>query len=82
YIGGHALAAICQVLAREYRSKSSGFPDLCLWNSVTEKVMFVEVKGPKDKLSDSQRDWIDILLTNGLSVEVCLVREGDARDHE
>ncbi|KAJ2735667.1 hypothetical protein IW152_001444 [Coemansia sp. BCRC 34962] len=82
YIGGYGLAAICKVLAREYRSKSSGFPDLCLWNSVTEKVMFVEVKGPKDKLSDSQRDWIDILISNGVSVEVCLVREGDARDHE
>ncbi|KAJ2862695.1 hypothetical protein GGH94_004109 [Coemansia aciculifera] len=82
YIGGHGLAAICKVLAREYRSKSSGFPDLCLWNSVTENVMFVEVKGPKDKLSDSQRDWVDILLSNGISVEVCLVREGDARDHE
>ncbi|KAJ1824002.1 hypothetical protein GGH91_000050 [Coemansia sp. RSA 2671] len=82
YIGGYGLAAICKVLAREYRSKSSGFPDLCLWNSVTEKVMFVEVKGPKDKLSDSQRDWIDILVSNGISVEVCLVREGDARDHE
>ncbi|KAJ2835795.1 hypothetical protein FBU31_001530 [Coemansia sp. 'formosensis'] len=82
YIGGYALAAICKVLAREYRSKSSGFPDLCLWNSATEKVMFVEVKGPNDKLSDSQRDWIDILITNDISVEVCLVRHGDARDHE
>ncbi|KAJ2743157.1 hypothetical protein GGI20_003960 [Coemansia sp. BCRC 34301] len=82
YIGGQALVAICKVLAREYRSKSSGFPDLCLWNSATEKVMFVEVKGPNDTLSDSQRDWIDILLSNGIGVEVCLVREGDARDHE
>ncbi|KAJ2472666.1 hypothetical protein GGI02_001429 [Coemansia sp. RSA 2322] len=82
YIGGQGLAALCQVLAREYSSKSSGFPDLCLWNNDTEKVLFVEVKGPNDKLSDSQRDWIDILLGSGIEVEVCLVREGDARDHE
>ncbi|KAJ2889463.1 hypothetical protein GGI21_006562, partial [Coemansia aciculifera] len=82
YIGGKGLAAVCRVLAREYRSKSSGFPDLCLWRSDKEKVMFVEVKGPNDTLSDSQRDWIDILVRNGIDVEVCLVREGDARDHD
>ncbi|KAJ2849620.1 hypothetical protein GGI22_005505 [Coemansia erecta] len=76
YIGGKGLEAICRVLAKEYRLKSSGFPDLCLWDKNTEKVKFVEVKGPKDRLSDSQRDWIDILLKSGIDVEVCLVREG------
>ncbi|KAJ2092212.1 hypothetical protein IW138_001279 [Coemansia sp. RSA 986] len=76
YMGGKGLEAICRVLAKEYRLKSSGFPDLCLWNKNTKKVMFVEVKSPKDKLSDMQRDWIDILLKNGIEVELCLVREG------
>ncbi|KAI7827339.1 VRR-NUC domain-containing protein [Kickxella alabastrina] len=70
------------VMAKEYRIKSSGFPDLCMWNPVTKKIMFAEVKGPKDKLSETQRDWIDILLSNDIAVEVCLVREGDSRDHE
>ncbi|KAJ2310564.1 hypothetical protein IWW54_003127, partial [Coemansia sp. RSA 2705] len=65
-----------------YRLKRSGFPDLCLWNEKTGQVMFAEVKGPKDKLSETQRDWLDILVTNHIDVEVCLVREGDARDVE
>ncbi|KAJ2547267.1 hypothetical protein EV175_005291 [Coemansia sp. RSA 1933] len=69
YIGGKGLEAICRVLAKEYRLKSSGFPDLCLWNKDTKEVMFVEVKGPKDRLSESQRDWIDILLRSGIAVE-------------
>ncbi|KAI8325078.1 hypothetical protein GQ54DRAFT_255337 [Martensiomyces pterosporus] len=80
-IGGKGLATICKVLAKEYRLKSSGFPDLCLWNSTTKKVLFAEVKGPNDKLSEAQRDWIDILLSSGIDVELCLVREGDARDY-
>ncbi|KAJ2369974.1 hypothetical protein H4S01_000678 [Coemansia sp. RSA 2610] len=82
HMGGKRLAAICRVLATEYRLKRSGFPDLCLWNEKTGQVMFAEVKGPKDKLSETQCDWLDILVTNHIDVEVCLVREGDARDVE
>jgi Fanconi-associated nuclease 1 len=35
----------------------------------------VEVKGPRDRLSEQQRAWIVILLNAGLSVEVCKVLE-------
>ncbi|PIA13903.1 hypothetical protein COEREDRAFT_48057 [Coemansia reversa NRRL 1564] len=82
HIGGVRLAAICRVLASEYRLKRSGFPDLCLWSTELDNIMFVEVKGPKDKLSETQRDWLDILTTNNIDVEVCHVRDGDARDFE
>ncbi|KAJ2806737.1 hypothetical protein H4R20_001575 [Coemansia guatemalensis] len=82
HIGGVRLAAICRVLASEYRLKRSGFPDLCMWSTELNNIMFVEVKGPKDKLSETQRDWLDILTTNNIDVEVCHVREGDARDFE
>ncbi|KAJ2781072.1 hypothetical protein GGI15_003334 [Coemansia interrupta] len=81
-LGGRRLSAICSVLAKEYSVKSSGFPDLCLWKPGTPEIMFAEVKGPNDKLSETQRDWIDILIEIGVDVEVCLVREGDARDFE
>ncbi|KAJ2778476.1 hypothetical protein H4R18_004574 [Coemansia javaensis] len=74
-LGGKGLVAICRVLAAEYRLKKSGFPDLCLWNAEAGRVLFVEVKGPNDKLSDTQRDWLDILLASGIGAEVCLVRE-------
>ncbi|KAJ2352453.1 hypothetical protein GGF43_003749 [Coemansia sp. RSA 2618] len=82
YMGGKRLAAICRVLATEYRLKRSGFPDLCLWNEETGKVLFAEVKGPNDKLSETQQDWLDILIANDVDVEVCHVRDGDARDAE
>ncbi|KAJ2606590.1 hypothetical protein H4R99_000224 [Coemansia sp. RSA 1722] len=82
YLGGERLGAICDVLAKEYSVKSSGFPDLCMWNPATREILFAEVKGPTDRLSETQRDWIDILLGIGIDVEVCLVRQGDARDFE
>ena len=33
----------------------------------------VEVKGPNDRLSDSQVAWIDVLVRAGAEVEVCRV---------
>lgn len=41
--------------------------------TVTAK--FVEVKGPRDKLSDKQLVWIDVLLEAGADVEVLYIRE-------
>jgi Fanconi-associated nuclease 1 len=54
-------------------------PDLCLWKySDTEKrCLFSEVKGPGDRLSETQENWIDFLagLGGSLEVELCHVRE-------
>lgn len=35
--------------------------------------MFVEVKGPKDKLSERQHSWLIKLMNFGANVEVCNV---------
>jgi len=35
--------------------------------------MFVEVKGPNDKLSDRQYSWLHKLIEFGANVEVCHV---------
>lgn len=35
--------------------------------------MFVEVKGPKDKLSERQHSWLIKLMDFGAKVEVCNV---------
>ena len=35
----------------------------------------VEVKGPRDRLSEQQRGWIASLLNAGLVVQVCKVLE-------
>jgi VRR-NUC domain len=54
-IGGNALALICQVVAQDYSHRSSGVPDLLLWNVREGKAKFVEVKGPGDVLMETQK---------------------------
>jgi hypothetical protein len=50
------------------------FASLIKWLFI-ETAKLVEVKGPRDKLSDKQRIWIDILVRAGADVEVLWVRE-------
>ncbi|KAJ5381100.1 uncharacterized protein N7496_003528 [Penicillium cataractarum] len=68
---GEALATICKVMAQEYQQRGGGIPDLFLWNPDKESVLFVEVKSENDRLSDTQRLWIHILLGAGVQVELC-----------
>ncbi|KAE8356211.1 VRR-NUC domain-containing protein [Aspergillus coremiiformis] len=68
---GDALAAICKVLAQEYRQRGGGIPDLFLWRVESREVMFVEVKSERDRLSDTQRLWIHVLGGAGVRVELC-----------
>ncbi len=37
--------------------------------------MFVEVKSTNDRLSETQRVWLDVLMNAGFQVELCLARE-------
>lgn len=61
-VGGHRLASLLRHLAVDYRSWSSGMPDLLLWRFLDERgggeAKLVEVKGPRDQLSEQQRAWI------------------------
>jgi Fanconi-associated nuclease 1 len=68
---GSALAAICKVMAQEYRVRGGGIPDLFLWDPVKKEVRFVEVKSENDRLSDTQRLWIHVLTGAGIKVELC-----------
>ncbi|KIL90777.1 hypothetical protein FAVG1_05472 [Fusarium avenaceum] len=81
---GSALAAICKVMAQEYRQRGGGIPDLILWRTKetpedqpTEpgkakgEVMFSEVKSANDRLSDTQRLWIHVLTGAGVKVALC-----------
>ncbi|GAA6016966.1 hypothetical protein JCM10207_007864 [Rhodosporidiobolus poonsookiae] len=61
-MGGPALAAILTVFVEEYGHRTGGIPDLCLWNPVTRRVLFAEIKGPGDTLSETQKVWLDVLL--------------------
>ena len=72
-LGTPALVTICRMLCEEYGHRTGGLPDLCLWNPVERKILFSEVKGPGDVLSETQRVWIDVLLSSGVPVEVAKV---------
>lgn len=74
-LGGRALATICRLLAEEYGNRGGGVPDLFVWNASEKICKFVEVKGPGDNLSETQKVWIDVLLGAGVDVEVCRVYE-------
>ncbi|KAJ3675670.1 hypothetical protein LUZ60_004712 [Juncus effusus] len=73
----HCLASLCRHLALDYRSWSSGMPDLLLWrfynNTPRGEIKLVEVKGPRDRLSEQQRAWMLVLMDCGFNSEVCKV---------
>lgn len=68
---GEALATICKVMAQEYQQRGGGIPDLFLWKPEERTVRFSEVKSENDRLSDTQRLWIHILMAAGVQVELC-----------
>ncbi|KAL8642765.1 MAG: hypothetical protein Q9228_000556 [Teloschistes exilis] len=72
---GEALATVLRVMAQEYQQRGGGIPDLFLWRKgegeEEGEVMFAEVKSENDRLSDTQRLWIDVLSGAGLKVELC-----------
>ncbi|KAK4838019.1 hypothetical protein QYF36_010411 [Acer negundo] len=75
-IGGPCLASLCRHLAQDYGSWSSGMPDLLLWRFHEDyrgEAKLVEVKGPRDRLSEQQRAWLLLLMDCGFNVEVCKV---------
>ena len=72
---GGALAVVCKVMAQEYRARGGGVPDLILWRPGDDEgkgeVMFAEVKSANDRLSDTQRLWINVLTGAGVRVALC-----------
>ncbi|KAK4247420.1 VRR-NUC domain-containing protein [Corynascus novoguineensis] len=83
-LDGGALAAVCKVMAQEYKARGSGVPDLILWRTGGDEpsvstdnddqkgeVMFAEVKSANDRLSDTQRLWINVLTGAGVRVALC-----------
>ncbi|KAM3420325.1 Fanconi-associated nuclease [Cercospora zeina] len=73
-----ALSTVMKVMVQEYGQRGGGVPDLFLWRLQKEdgsegegEVMFSEVKSENDRLSDTQRMWIDVLSGAGVRVELC-----------
>lgn len=55
YFGGDRLCEISRIISEEYRARGGGLPDLLIWHDEMKCCKFVEVKGPGDKLSETQK---------------------------
>ncbi|KAF2163877.1 hypothetical protein M409DRAFT_56988 [Zasmidium cellare ATCC 36951] len=69
-----ALSTVMKTIVQEYGQRGGGVPDLFLWRIDEHgkgEVMFAEVKGENDRLSDTQRMWIDVLTSAGVRTELC-----------
>ncbi|CAO3582567.1 unnamed protein product [Absidia cylindrospora] len=73
-MGPQSISALCRLLAEEFGHRQGGMPDLCCWNYTEKRCLFVEVKGPGDKLSETQKVWLDTLSNMGIPTEVCYVK--------
>ncbi len=76
-VGGLGLSVVCRMLAEDYNGWRGGMPDLLLWRPEPGRgdAKLVEVKGPRDRLSDAQRAWIVALTAVGVPCEVLRVQE-------
>ncbi|KAF2764758.1 hypothetical protein EJ03DRAFT_331542 [Teratosphaeria nubilosa] len=81
-----ALATVMNVLVQEYGQRGGGVPDLFLWRlgegEGMGEVLFAEVKSENDRLSDTQRMWIDVLAGAGVRVELCRAVAKEVRVRE
>ena len=75
-MGVEAICRVLEILARHYAP--AGMPDLILWRRHREngsvQVRLVEVKSPRDRLSDVQAMWAAVLCNAGLDIVVGRVR--------
>ena len=46
---------ICRLFCEDYAGRSSGVPDLIVWNPDEHLCKFVEVKGPGDRPQENQK---------------------------
>eukprot|EP00102_Acyrthosiphon_pisum_P023119 XP_016660329.1 PREDICTED: fanconi-associated nuclease 1 [Acyrthosiphon pisum] len=72
-VGIEVFLAIGDQILKDGRIYLHGMPDLVVWDVFKHKCIFVEVKGPNDKLSERQYSWLLKLMEFGANVEVCHV---------
>lgn len=54
-LGGPSLETISRLFCEDYMGRSSGGPDLIVWNHAKRICKFVEVKGPGDTPQENQK---------------------------
>jgi hypothetical protein len=65
----------------DIKSNRSGFPDLIQFWPAEQRYDMIEVKGPGDRLQDSQRRWIDYCALHGMPVSVCYLKWSEGWPH-
>lgn len=71
YLNGPFVASLVERLLQDLRARRSGFPDLVLIRDA--QLVFIEVKGPGDRLADHQKDWLSWLGMAKVASEVVWV---------
>jgi hypothetical protein len=61
-------------ILQDIKSNRTGFPDLIQFWPREQSYRMIEVKGPGDRLQDSQLRWLDYCAERGMPVSVCYVQ--------
>ncbi|MEO0601858.1 MAG: VRR-NUC domain-containing protein, partial [Myxococcota bacterium] len=82
HLGPRGLRAILDPVLDHGLSRTAGLPDLVVWpgqpvrlpdampSRLPSELHLVEIKGPGDRLRDTQRLWLDRLLEAGVRAEL------------
>lgn len=71
FLSPKQIKATLLTIALDPKTRSSGFPDLLVWNESTYH--FYEVKSPTDHLSEKQLFWLEFFKDIKINAEVILV---------
>lgn len=71
----HMVFLFSFLLDKTIRLTSDPLANSSVWQASTLSARFIEVKGPGDQLSSTQKIWIDVMLGANIVVEVCRVVE-------
>ncbi|HAT34006.1 MAG TPA: nuclease [Janthinobacterium sp.] len=64
----------CERILLDIKANRSGFPDLIQFWPAEKRYNMIEVKGPGDRLQDSQKRWIDFCASHDMPVTVCYLQ--------
>ncbi|WP_062269671.1 VRR-NUC domain-containing protein [Endozoicomonas arenosclerae] len=67
------LKAIFEKLVFDFAHNRTGFPDLILFKPDILQYLWVEVKGPGDKLQENQKRWLSFFVEHDIPAEVIYV---------
>jgi hypothetical protein len=62
----------------DIKANRSGFPDLIQFWPAEKRYQMIEVKGPGDRLQDSQKRWLDYCARHDMPVSVCYLQWREA----